>query len=308
MSDIDGFTLLAIALRAVGYGAGLLAAGSALFLFAYGRRIEPGSAPSAAGDIGRRTAWLGGIATLFAVVVTLAGVGALAGRLSGNGAVGMLDLLILQIVWEGPVGTAVTVRLAGLAAIGAGLWAHRRPAGRAVMGLGALVFAYSFTFVGHSVEAPRWLLASVLTLHLLAASFWVGAFAPLCAAARHLAARDAAALLEAFGRAAVWVVGVLVAAGLTFAAVLLKTPVNLLQSDYGRILLVKLALVAALLGLAALNKLRLVPALAAGEESARGRLTRSIALEAAAFAAILCATAVLTSVATPPPAVSMPSP
>jgi putative copper resistance protein D len=71
-------------------------------------------------------------------------------------------------------------------------------------------------------------------------------------------------------------------------------------TGYGRMLMVKLAAVAALLGLAALNKLRFVPALERGDTSAGDKLARSIAWEWGAVLLILLATALLTTSLTMP--------
>ena len=64
-------------------------------------------------------------------------------------------------------------------------------------------------------------------------------------------------------------------------------------------MLVKLVLVALLLGLAALNKLRLTPALRAGHPRARSRLLWSIRIEAVVVLAVLVTTSTLTTVASP---------
>lgn len=300
MSAIDAFTAFAILVRALGYAGGLLAIGSGLFLVAYGGRAFPSSDTGSVRRSMRQTAWIGGIAAGAALVATIIGLCVRAGRLSGMDAMGMADPTMLQIIWEGPVGTAVTIRLAGLAAIVAGIIATRSTIGRALVTAGALAFAYSYTLVGHATEEPHWLLSAALVVHLMAAGFWFGSFAPLAMLARCSALSDAAAFLDAFGRAAIWAVAALVAAGATFAFVLVQSPGGLFGTPYGWILLVKLGLVTTLLAFAALNKFRLVPALAAGEESARQALVTSIRFEALAAVAILLTTAVLTSVATPP--------
>ncbi|GAB5377513.1 MAG: hypothetical protein AcusKO_39750 [Acuticoccus sp.] len=300
MSEIDAFTIVAILVRALGYGAGALAVGSGLFLVAFAGRAGAGES---GGDLRRamaRTARIGGVAAIVAVAATLAGLGVRAGRLSGLDLEGMVDATMLQIVWEGPVGTAVSVRLVGLATVVAGLAVFRTGAGRAFVLAGGLTYAYSYALVGHASEPPQWLLAPAVTVHLLAVSFWFGSFAPLALVTRRGAAVDAAGLLGAFGRTAIWVIGALVAAGATFAAVMLGSPAGLVDSAYGWIFMAKLALVTFLLMLAAFNKLRLVPALARGDERARFSLVRSIRLEACTVAAILLVTAALTSVATPP--------
>ena len=76
-------------------------------------------------------------------------------------------------------------------------------------------------------------------------------------------------------------------------------PLDALASPYGALFAVKLALFASLLGLAAFNKLRLVPALRAGDAVAAARLRRSIGLEFAVVLAILVTTATLTTIASP---------
>jgi copper transport protein len=96
-------------------------------------------------------------------------------------------------------------------------------------------------------------------------------------------------------------VPVLLAAGLVIATLQVETPGALIATDYGRILLLKLVAVTGLLAVAALNKLRLTPALARGEAPAAITLRRAIGVEAALVAAILLATIMLG--ATPPPRV-----
>lgn len=72
------------------------------------------------------------------------------------------------------------------------------------------------------------------------------------------------------------------------------------ESPYGQFVLVKLLLVALLLALAAVNKLRLTPLLVAGDQSAIGRLRRSIRAEMTFAALILLVTAAFTTVVGPP--------
>jgi copper transport protein len=78
-----------------------------------------------------------------------------------------------------------------------------------------------------------------------------------------------------------------------------RHPEALVTTDYGRLLLLKLGLVAGLLGLAALNRFRLTPALVRGDTGAAGRLGSSILAETGLVVAILLATAALGT--TPPP-------
>ncbi|WP_108658284.1 CopD family protein [Acuticoccus kandeliae] len=300
MSDIDGFALFGILVRALGYAAGLLCVGSGLFLAAFGRWAFPESNAAEMRRVMDRTAWVGGIAAIVAAAATLAGVCVRAGHLSGLDLAGMTDAMMLEIVLDGPVGTAVAVRVAGLAVALVGLCLFRRGVGRALSLAGAITYALSYAFAGHATEEPRWLLSIVLTVHLAAIGFWFGSLAPLAMIARRASLLDAAAILDAFGRAAVWIVAALVTAGAIFAAFLVRDPTGLIESPYGRLLVLKLGIVTAVLALAALNKLRLVPSLNRGEPAARDHLVRSIRLEALAIILVFATTAFLTSMATPP--------
>ena len=97
-------------------------------------------------------------------------------------------------------------------------------------------------------------------VHGVAIAFWVGALAPLIALARKRNGTVLPVLLR-FSRIAVPVVGALILTGVGLAIVQLESFGALIGTRYGVILLVKLTLVAILLGLAALNRYRVTPAL-----------------------------------------------
>jgi putative copper resistance protein D len=134
-------------------------------------------------------------------------------------------------------------------------------------------------------------------LHLLAAAFWVGALIPLRQAALAPAGAD---LLHYFGNLAAGGVAALILAGTSLAWLLSGSATALFGTAYGLALLVKVAIVAVLLGFATWNKVRLVPALRAEKPGAAHALRRSIAMEMLAVVLILLATATITSVTTPP--------
>jgi hypothetical protein len=81
-------------------------------------------------------------------------------------------------------------------------------------------------------------------LHLWCGAFWLGALWPLLQVARHDDPLTAA-LAARFGRIALYLVGVLLAAGALLACRLLGSLAALWSSDYGRMLSLKLLLVAA---------------------------------------------------------------
>ena len=73
----------------------------------------------------------------------------------------------------------------------------------------------------------------------------------------------------------------------------------MLHTDYGVRLLLKLALVAAILGIAALNKFVLTPALQSDKPGAAQSIVRSIRLEALLMALVIAVAATLTMVRPP---------
>ncbi len=286
-----GPTLMALAglfLPAAVSAAALLAAGAALFLAAH-----PGLGAATA----RGTRRLAGAAALLALLLSAGQLAARASFLGGGGLGPAFDPGLLRVVLASPLGDTLALRGAGLVPI-AGLLLNR-PWTRWPAAAGAAAVAASFALAGHTLAEPRALLAALLTAHLLAVSYWIGAFWPLHHLAGHAAPSVAGAMARRFGRSALWVVAGLVAAGAALVALLTGAPLAALGTAYGQALLAKLVPVAGLIGLAALNHRRLTPALLAGDPRAADRLRRSIRAEAALAAVILLATARLTAV-TPP--------
>ncbi len=286
LAPIDGWAIAAIIAKAVGYGVALLAIGGPLFILVF---------RSSSNDVRQLARKVAVIAALIGLAVLALRFGIRAARISGMGLSGAVDPMMLGFVWDSPLGAAaiwrgvgellvVALLIRGIVGLSAGL-------------IGALLIAVSYTFVGHSLGDPRWLLASLLTLHLLAAAFWIGALLPL----RHAVGQpEGARLLHRFGNVASFTVALLVVFGLIFAWLMTGSFSNLLSTAYGWTLLVKLGVVSGLMAWAALNKWRFVPALASGTPAAVPHLRRSIQIEAIAVLLILLATATLTSITTPP--------
>ena len=286
LAPIDGWAITAIIAKAVGYGAALLAMGGPLFVLVF---------RSSSNDVRQLARKVAVIAALIGLAVLALRFGIRAARISGMGLSGAVDPMMLGFVWDSPLGAAAIWRGAGELLVVALL--IRGIVGLSAGLIGALLIAVSYTFVGHSLGDPRWLLASLLTLHLLAAAFWIGALLPL----RHAVGQpEGARLLHRFGNVASLTVALLVVVGLIFAWLMTGSFSNLLSTAYGWTLLAKLGVVSGLMALAALNKWRFVPALASGTPAAVPHLRRSIQIEAIAVLLILLVTATLTSITTPP--------
>ena len=236
-------------------------------------------------------------ATTLAMLALLASgfVFALKGAAMTGEASGMTDPEMLYLLWQMPVGTALVLRVAGLAVVLAGLWVPG--IGIWIAAAGGVLALWSFSRVGHIADAePVWLEA-VLLMHLAGAAFWVGILSPLRSLAGETEGLTGATNLgHRFGQIAAVTVPVLIAAGIVMAWRLLGEVTALVTTAHGLTLLAKIGAVACLLGAAVANKFRFVPAMRAGDRKAALRLRRSIAVEWVAVCLVLSATAVLVTV------------
>jgi copper transport protein len=143
------------------------------------------------------------------------------------------------------------------------------------------------TLAGHSLDRGRPLLEPAVDfLHVAAASFWLGGLVALALALG--SSKDRAPMLRRFSNVALVSVAVLAATGVIRALAELSSLAQIWSTGYGRVLIVKTALLAALVTFGWLNRYRLVPRL-----SFEG-LQRSVSVELALFAALVAAVALLT--------------
>jgi copper transport protein len=164
------------------------------------------------------------------------------------------------------------------------------PGSRALSAIAFVGVGLSLAMTGHAATAPPEALMRPATfLHGLGVAFWIGALAPLAASVSRPTA-ETLPILDRFSCLAVPVVAVLALTGIALAVVQLESFAALVETRYGIILAIKLALVLALLALAALNRVRLTPAFARDVKSA-GALKRSILLECGLAVAIFAVVA-----------------
>lgn len=207
---------------------------------------------------------------------------------------GMTDPDILGLLWSTSVGTAVFCRVLGLGLIIAGLFLGR--SGLWLSGFGGLAALWSFPLVSHVSTRDTALLDGALVVHLGAVAFWIGILIPLRRLARSPAHwPDAVDLGHRFGLVARGVIPALILAGVYLSYMLVGSVAALLGTGYGQALILKVALVAGLLGLGAANKLRFIPALRAGDPHAASHLSRSISVEWGVILSMMIVTAILTS-------------
>lgn len=153
--------------------------------------------------------------------------------------------------------------------------------------LALLTMGAAMASTGHaSTASPAFLTRPALFLHVAIAAVWVGALPPLA----QLAALRSPFLplaLRRFSAIAIVGVPVLIVAGVALGWAQMTGEGDFLATAYGRILLAKLAAVAALLSLAGINLLVLTPGVEKGRERARRRVSSTLRGEIALAVVIL---------------------
>jgi len=306
--------IVSVVLRAMSFVLQLQAAGAVFFAAAFGPALTTSLAGVRA--LARGTA--------IAAVLTVAAHYLMEpARMAGEMA-GVLDSSLQSMAWASSVGGAFSVKELGLLLVIAGmqppsarltadrlfsasaglspaLWLRRLSSrGFTLVGIGgAVLVAGSFALTGHTATSPsRVVLAPLLLTHLLLVAFWLGALWPLWLVTLREPRERATRVVALFSSAAVWLVPLIFVVGATIAALLLPDVASL-RKPYGELVLVKVALFALLMVLAALNKWRLGPALG-GEDLLAGRsFRRVVVVEYVIILAVLAVTAVMTTFFSP---------
>ncbi|MGI2146901.1 copper resistance D family protein [Shewanella frigidimarina] len=227
------------------------------------------------------------------------------GAFAESGLMGIFDAQMHAFLWPTQVGQTVLWRLIGfgLMLVASGLLLHKNryiKTFSAVLAiLSCLLIAVTFTFIGHSTELGL-LAQGLILIHVLIIGSWIGAFYPLwklCCTDDHIVIKN---VMDTFGRLGIVIVILVLLSGMGMVWMLFDSPTELISSDYGIAVTIKLCLVAIILLIAAWHKLVLVPKLTiANTLLAKQKLQKSIGLEALIAVLILATTAVLSSVLGP---------
>jgi copper resistance protein D len=295
---------LVVGFRLLQYAGVAALLGAPLFLLSAGRALKPG-------------AWVRPVLAAAAAATFVGAVGALIAQtavMAGSWTAALDPESLSVIALHTPLGQSMGLRAAvGAAAMVLCLVAEPRRIGLILLTAAGAVMAVSFPWSGHagSGEGPgtTWHIAAD-AVHAVAAAIWLGALLALTLSIRATGAgRDPAmpAAFLGFSRTGAIAVIALAATGLVNAAFLIgpEHVGDLSGGVYGRLLLIKLALFAGMLALAASNRFRLTPALVAAQatgdpEPALRRLKASVTLETLLGAALLAVVAVMG--VEPPPA------
>ncbi|AQS36392.1 putative copper export protein [Shewanella psychrophila] len=254
------------------------------------------------------------------------------GSFAESGLSGMWDPLMTEILWQSSVGASVSWRITGFVLVLAATFMLVKRTGFALNSalvlllVAALCLAFSFTLIGHSADMDdlgKWLVA----VHVVAIGVWIGSLIPLWSMCGRLEAQPLKGIMELFGKLAIFIVAVVATTGLILLSLLINSPVEFIDTGYGRAILIKIFIISVILAIAALHKFHLVPklddkALESGSLAVKvntisesisepisnskqglaksiGMLKRSIGVEIFIAGLILTTTAVLSSVLGP---------
>ena len=212
------------------------------------------------------------------------------------------ELLLTATAWGrvwvlGLIGSVIT-------AVGFGLAARERPAGWVVATLGVLGLSTFPAFTGHASggDGSTVLMVAADSLHVLAAGSWIGGLTLVLLLELRSRSSDEErssllpALVPAFSPLAVGCVAVLVVTGVLASWVHVESIGALFTTAYGRLLSLKLVVVAIVMLLGGNNWKRLTPRL--GEPGGQEAMRRAAVTEMILAQVVLVLTAIL--VRTPP--------
>ncbi|MGI9665720.1 MAG: copper resistance CopC/CopD family protein [Acidimicrobiia bacterium] len=162
---------------------------------------------------------------------------------------------------------------------------------------GALMVAASFAFDGHSVTTdPAILARSSSFVHVLAGGVWFGGLVAMLGVIRSRRAEgrswEIALLSLRFSRVATIALALVALAGTLLALMILDSPADLLDTSWGRLLMVKVGLVVVAAGIGAYNHFRVVPSLTNGGIGTH-TLEQTVRTEAIILSVVVAISAVL---------------
>ena len=286
------YEIAAAVARFLAYGGVLLAVGGALFLvFAHdGGDERP---------------------LLLEVVSTAAGVGlvgalvaipAQAALATGRGTDAVTDIDALRAGLRNGLGVSTLLCVLGTLAVVAAVRFAPSARTRAVVLAGGAVVATAFALSGHSRAAsPRALVMLADAAHVAAAAAWFGGIVLLVLVlwARRTsdAERESAVatgrVVVRYSRVATVAVIAVGIAGLALGWSEVRALKALTSTTYGKLLLVKVAVVGVIAALGLYNHFRLVPAIEQAPKKAGVALRRTVSIEALVMVVVLGITAVL---------------
>ncbi|NNJ72250.1 MAG: copper-binding protein [Enterobacterales bacterium] len=243
---------------------------------------------------------------LLASIFNVFGFFASVGVITGEGLSVLVDTQMIEIVWGTTIGTVTLLRFIGLLLALTFIYLimrvkrsneHHHQRLRLIMLGGASgLLVYSVLMTGH-ISVLGNIEQLLLALHVAIMSWWFSALWPLKLACNKCNSVILIPMMEKFGQQASYLVSILLIIGMILSILLLGSIVELIKTPYGQFLLLKISIVIAIMIIAAINKLSLVPRL--NTDSGRKHLSFSLNIEIILAISILLITASLTTIVGP---------
>lgn len=151
----------------------------------------------------------------------------------------------------------------------------------------------SFSQLGHVTNLSLFAQA-LLSIHVLVMSLWMGSLYPLWKTSKKINGLPLKERMHLFGQIAAFIVGILIACGLSIALLLFKDFNTLINTPYGHGFIIKILFVLSILLLAAFNKWYFTPRLQ--DPKSAKQLGYAILFEMSLGLSILLATGYITTV------------
>lgn len=242
-------------------------------------------------QITRRLRALATFAAVLTAIVSLTDV-----LLSLREALGYLDASLLRrYLMQTTHGRATLARLGLVAALTVFAYLPRTRIGGAVIAALSVAALTSVSIVSHNAGAGGWLPVPADVVHFAAASAWAGPI--LLAAVLPLWREDLRPLLDPFlkriSQVGLFAVIALTISGTYSGLLHVFTPSELVTTLYGQSLLAKLGVIFTILGIAAFNRLQMLPDFLARRDTVS--LARAMYVEAVLLMLVLAVTGLLTT-------------
>lgn len=255
--DDTTYEVVGAVLRTLAYLAVLGAAGAVII----GSEVRRPGDPSPAGR------WVGAAAAV-GILALLALVPVQAALVSGRGLGAATDRAVLSLALGDGYAIALVLSVLGLVAMLVAAGLPYRGAVRSIALAGAMVAPLGFALAGHTRTMEPMIVGTVAdAVHLWAGAVWFGGLLAVAVAVRRRRADDdpmgAAEVVARFSGIAAFSLAALAVAGGVMGWLEVGGLDALGATTYGKVLLAKVAVVAAVAAVAAWNRFRLLPRVAA---------------------------------------------
>lgn len=207
------------------------------------------------------------LGTALGLISSILGFFLLIGSFAKTGLSGMWDTNYINLVINTPIGHTHIIRSVGFLLLFLFMLVKLSRRTNQFSKVEGLIFTilllpivFSFSQLGHVTNLPLFAQA-LLSIHVLVISLWMGSLYPLWKTSKKINGLPLKERMHLFGQIAAFIVGILIACGLSITLLLFKDFNTLINTPYGHGFIIKIVFVLSILLLAAFNKWYFTPRL-----------------------------------------------